>query len=153
MTFPASGKAACEISATGLGMVTGAIGGLGNPLFILAGSAAGYLLGKIVCKFPPILQFFEEKVEVKDWDKLGRLMGEPAVRDHAIAQISNEVGVDDTRAGEIWDAILFTLKADPQSIVGTTEFEKAHYHPATGHAKHGITALSNTKSAISKPIA
>ena len=54
-----SGRTACELAATGIGMAFGAVssgvtgGTLTGPAMVISG-AVGYLLGRVLCKIPAL---------------------------------------------------------------------------------------------------
>ena len=142
-----SGRVACELSAAGLGMTIGAIGGgvSGGTLTapaMLAGGAFGYLIGRAVCKIPALQKAFDRAVGFDDWSALDAALSETSTRNQAVVLIEDEIGVSSSRAEKIWDAVILWVSANRNSVVQNPSFRAAAYHPATGVAKHGLAVLN-----------
>ncbi|WP_152539359.1 hypothetical protein [Methylomicrobium lacus] len=137
-----TGQTACQISATGLGAVVGAISTGGNALAILVTGGAGYLLGRVVCRIPAIERAFDRAVGAGDWRQFEQVLADPKVREQAVAAISDETSVSQQQGEQIWDAIVLRLVSDRNALVGSGEFHAARHHPPTGSIKHGISAIT-----------
>ena len=136
-----SGKQACEIVSTGLGFVTGAIGTSGNPLGILAGSAAGYFFGRIICRIPALQRAFDNVLNGGDIQQLHSAISSKEIGAQAVALIESEGGLSKPRSEAVWSTIVSAVKKDGIAFMKDTNVAAARHHPPTGAAGHGISNL------------
>lgn len=136
-----SGKAACELVATGIGGVTGAIGTSGNPLGILAVGAAGYYFGTIICRIPALQRAFDNVLNGGDISQLHSAINSKDVGAQAVALLESEGGLSKPRSEAVWSAIVSAVRKDGIAFMREKNVASAKHHPPTGAAAHGISNL------------
>jgi hypothetical protein len=141
-----SGRTACELAATGIGMALGAVGSgvsggtLTGPAMIVGGTA-GYLFGRVICKIPALERAFDKALSTKDWGILDQALADPQIQEQAVAALSAELGVDPANAETAWQALVQEVKKHPELLTRGESFKSARFMTPAGRNVDGLSRV------------
>ena len=144
--MPTQPMAACQIASTAIGMTilavgSGVTGGTLTLPAMLLGGAAGYLLGRVVCRIPSVEKTFERALGSGNWAGFEEELSKSDVRAEVVGVIAQEVGISENRASEAFDGLVHAWRSNFPAIGLSEPFRAAAHHPPYGTTGHGLALL------------